>query len=111
MAPPRTQSGDSTNTRLGVLEYKVDELKSGQDTLLELVGKISYVHIADYTEDKKDIDKQILALRNDLQKNYITKDSQKNKDKIIMAVVIAICVAIATTVLNFILKGGLSSKQ
>lgn len=102
----RQQNTDSTNTRLGVLEYKVDELKTGQDQLIELVGKISYVHVAEYTEDKKELQRQIAEIK----EKYITKESQKNKDKIVMAVIIAVCVALATTALNFVLKGGLSNK-
>lgn len=102
----RLQNTDGTNTRLGVLEYKVDELKTGQDKLIELVAKISYVHIADYTEDKKDILKQI----DNIKLQYVSKDSRKNRDKLVMAVTIAVCVALATTILNWVLKGGLSGK-
>ena len=88
---------NDVGTRLSIVEYKVDELKTGQDKLIDLVAKISYVHISDFDKYKEYVDKV-----------FVKKEQINPWLTFFKAVVTAAAIALATAIISFIVKGGLS---
>ena len=95
---PRTSSTNDNNfdKRLGILEYKVDELKHTTDRIETKLDAASYVHTGDYAADKQRAEER-----------FATKEELKPIKNLFYAMISTIILGLVTAFLAFVVQGGL----
>lgn len=91
-AKETSTSNNQLGTRISVVEYKVDELKKGQDRIENKLDLINYVPLTTYHSDQQEAER-VYATKQDIEP-FI--DLLKNGKKVMWAVITVFAIAIAT---------------